>query len=77
MWKKSEDFSQESLARLLRSPQAQALAQLLGQMDSSTLNQAAAMASQGQTEDAKQLLQPLLQNAQVQALLKQMEDSHG
>lgn len=77
MWKKSDDFSKEDLARLLASPQAQALARMLQQMDPGQLNQAAAMASQGNTEGAKQALSGVLQDPNVQQLIRDMEDNHG
>lgn len=77
MWKKSDDFSGEALSQLLHSPQAQALARLLEQMDSDTLNRAASMASQGDTEGARKALSPVLEDGRVKQLLKDMEASNG
>lgn len=77
MWKKSDDFSGEALSRLLHSPQAQALARLLEQMDSDTLNRAASMASQGDTEGARKALSPVLGDNRVKRLLEDMEESNG
>ena len=77
MWKKSDDFSAADLAKLMSSPQAQALAQLLQQMDAATLNQAAALASQGDAQGAKALLNPVLQDPKVKDLLQSREDCNG
>lgn len=77
MWKKSDDFSGEAFSRLLRSPQAQALARLLEQMDPDTLNRAASMASQGDTEGARKALSPVLEDGRVKRLLEDMEASNG
>lgn len=77
MWKKNNDFSKEELSRLLNSPEAMALAAMLQKMDPSTLNQAAAAATGGDGEKAKQLLSPLMQDPAVQKLLKGMGGNHG
>ena len=77
MWKKSDDFSRDELARLMSSPQAQALAQLLRQADPQTLSQAAAMAAQGNAQGAQEILSPLLQDPQIRNLIQDMEDNHG
>lgn len=77
MWKKSDEYSGEALSRLLRSPQAQALARLLEQMDSDTLNRAASLASQGDTEGARKALSPVLEDGRVKHLLEDMEESNG
>lgn len=77
MWKKSDEYSGEALYRLLRSPQAQALARLLEQMDSDTLNRAASLASQGDTEGARKALSPVLEDGRVKHLLEDMEESNG
>lgn len=77
MWKKSNDFSADDLQRLMASPQAQALAQILRQMDPNTLQQAASMAAQGNQEGAKAMLSPVLKDPKIQKLLQNGEDSHG
>lgn len=77
MWKKNDAFSNPDLARMLSSPEAQALAQMLGQMDPAALNQAAALASQGDALGAKRILSPFLEDPKVKKLLGTMEDSHG
>ena len=77
MWKKSEGFSERDLAKLLSSPQAQALAKMLQQMDPATLNQAASMAASGNTQGAQALLSPLLKDPKVGKLIQDMEDPHG
>lgn len=77
MWKKSNDFSGEELSRLLSSPQAQALARMLQQMDPKMLNRAAELAAQGDTLGAKDALQPILSDPNVQNLIQNKEESHG
>ena len=77
MWKKSNDFSQEELKKLLQSPQAQALAKMLQQMDPGTLSQAALLASQGDSQGAMNLLGPVLQDPQTKDILQNREDPHG
>lgn len=77
MWKKSDDFSNADLARLLASPQAQALAQMLRQMDPNTLNKAASMAAQGNTQAAQAILSPLLEDPKIRNLIQNAEDLHG
>ena len=77
MWKKSDDFSSADMAKLLSSPQAQALAQLLQQMDPNILNQAANLAAQGNAQDAKDLLSPVLQDPKIKKLLQSREDPNG
>ena len=77
MWKKSDDFSNPDLVRLLASPQAQQLARMLGQMDPATLSRAAELATRGDTEGAKKMLSPILNDPKVKDLQESMEDTHG
>lgn len=77
MWKKNDDFSKEDIARLLASPQARALAQMLQQMDPDTLSKAAAMATQGDADGARNALSSVLQDPKVQDLIQNMEEKHG
>lgn len=77
MARKNEDFSHSDLARMLRQPEAQALMQRLRQLDSAALQQAVQQAMSGNTEGAKELLTPLMQDPTVQHLTNQMRDSHG
>lgn len=77
MAQKNEDFSQADLARLMRQPETRELLARLRQLDSDALQQAVHQAMQGNTEQAKQLLTPLMQDRQVQDLAEKMRDSHG
>ena len=77
MWKKNDDFSSEDISRLLNSPQAMALAAMLQKMDPKLLSQAADAATRGDTEAAKKLLSPLMQDPKVNDLLGQMGGKHG
>lgn len=74
---KYEDFSQADLAQILRRPETQELLNRLRQLDSAALSQAVHQAMQGNTEGAKQILTPLMQDPQVQSLSEQMRDQHG
>lgn len=77
MAKKNDDFSPAELMRLLQRPETRALLNRLQQLDSSALAQAAQAATHGDTEKAKQVLSPLLQDEQVQKLTQQMRGSNG
>ena len=77
MARKNEEFSQGELARMLRQPEAQELMARLRQLDSGALQQAVQQAMSGNTEGAKELLTPLMQDPTVQNLTERMRDSHG
>jgi len=71
------DFSQSELARMLRQPEAQALMARLRQLDGSALQQAVRQAMSGNTEGARELLSPMMQDPTVQQLTNRMRESHG
>lgn len=77
MAKKNDEFSKNDLMRMLRQPETQALLARLQQLDSNVLQQAAQKATQGDTSGAKELLQPLLQDEQVQKLTEEMRQRNG
>lgn len=77
MARKNEDFSQSDLSYLMRQPEAQELLNRLRQLDSAALSQAVHQAMQGNTEQAKELLNPLMQDRQVQDLADRMRNGHG
>ena len=77
MARKNEEFSQNDLAHLLRQPETQALMARLRELDTGTLQKAVQQAMSGNTEGAKDLLSPLMQDRQVQDLAKQMRENHG
>lgn len=77
MWKKNDNFSQQDLSKLLASKEAMALAAMLQQMDTDTLNRAASLASQGNTTQAQQLLSPLMNDPKVRELITKMEEGNG
>lgn len=77
MWKKSDDFSEADISRILASPQAQQLAAMLQQMDTDTLNKAASLAVQGDAAQAQQLLTPVLQDPKIQELIQKMGENNG
>lgn len=77
MARKNEEFSQNDLARMMRRPEAQELMARLRQLDSSALQQAVQQAMRGNTDEAKELLTPLMRDPTVQDLAGKMRDSHG
>ena len=77
MFQKNGDFSKSDLARMLRSPEAQALLARLQQIDQTALQSAVDKAFRGDTAGAKEALSPLLADRQVQQLSEQMRDGHG
>lgn len=77
MVQKNEDFSQSQLRELLQSPEAAALLGRLRQMDAAALQQAVNLAFQGQTQQARDVLTPMLQDEQVQDLTRKMRNEHG
>lgn len=72
MQKNSEKFSVQDAMRLADTPAGQELLNLLRRGDSSELQQAAQMASEGNYAQAQQLLSGLLQDPEVQRLLSKM-----
>lgn len=72
MQKNSSDFSMQEALRLAKSPTGQRLLAMLQQYDPGTLEKAAAQASQGNSDTAKETLQSLLASPQVQAMLQQL-----
>lgn len=77
MVQKNEDFSPSQLAQLMNRPEAQAMLARLKQMDDTALRQAVQLAFQGRTDQAKEILTPLMQDSQLQSLANQMRDSNG
>ena len=72
MQKNSQNFSMQEAMRLANSDAGQKLLALLKQSDSNQLQQAMAQASAGNYENAQQALRSLLENSEVQTLLKEL-----
>lgn len=73
-----DNFSLDNVKKLMQSPAGKQLISLLQNADSSQLQNAAQKASDGNMEEAKKALAPLLASPQIQALLKQLgEQGHG
>ena len=72
MQKNSEKFSVQDAMRLAGTPAGQELLNLLRRGDSSELQQAAQLASEGNYAHAQQLLSGFLQDPEVQRLLSKM-----
>lgn len=77
MLKKSDDFSSADIKKLLRQPETQALISRLRQLDTAAIEQAAQMAAHGDAKGAQQMLEPLMQDGQVQELTRRLRDQHG
>ena len=74
---KNQDFSQEDLAQMLRRPEAQELLSRLRQLDSAALHNAVHQAMQGNTDSARQILTPMMQDPKIQSLAEQMRGGYG
>ena len=72
MHKNSENFSVQDAMRLAGTPAGQELLDLLRRSDSSGLQQAAQLASEGNYAQAQQLLSGFLRDPEVQRLLSKM-----
>ena len=72
MHKNSENFSVQDAMRLAGTPAGQELLNLLRRGDSSELQQAAQLASEGNYAQAQQLLSGFLRDPEVQRLLSKM-----
>lgn len=77
MVQKNEDFSQSRIQELLQRPEAAQLLSLLKQIDPAALQQAVRLAFQGQTDRARDVLSPMLQDDKVQELTRKMRDGNG
>lgn len=71
------NFSQSDLTRMMQKPEAQALLARLRQLDSAALQRAVQQAMRGNTEGAKELLTPLMQDPDVQDLAGKMRNTNG
>ena len=72
MQKNSQNFAMQEAMRLANSDAGQKLLALLKQSDSNQLQQAMAQASAGNYENAQQVLRSLLENSEIQTLLKEL-----
>lgn len=72
MQKNSENFSVQDAMRLAGTPAGQELLNLLRRSDSSGLQQAAQLASEGNYAQAQKLLSSFLRDPEVQRLLSKM-----
>ena len=72
MQKNSQNFSMQEAMRLANSDAGQRLLAILKQSDSEQLQQAMAQASAGNYQSVQQTLSSLLENREVQALLKEL-----
>ena len=66
------NFPIEEAQQLAKSTSGQELMQLLQQGDGAKLDEAAALLQQGNTQQAKALLLPILEDPKILALLRQL-----
>lgn len=66
------NFPIEEAQQLAKSTSGQELLQLLQQGDDAKLDEAAALLQQGNTQQAKALLLPILEDPKILALLRQL-----
>lgn len=66
------NFPIEEAQQLAKSTSGQELLQLLQQGDGAKLDEAAALLQQGNTQQAKALLLPILEDPKILALLRQL-----
>ena len=72
MQKNSENFSMQEAMRLAQSPAGKELIATLRRADNAQLQAAASQAAAGDYESAKKALLPLLNDPEIQALMKQL-----
>lgn len=72
-------FTPQQLALVISTPEGRRLLQLLQQDGGQALRQAGAAMAAGNTEDAKRVLAPMLQNPEAAALLQKLQEeyTHG
>lgn len=68
----NSDFSMTEAMRLAQTPAGRQLIDMIQQQNSNAFHQAITSAATGDYQRAQELLKPLLQNPEIQALLKQM-----
>lgn len=67
----------QTITRLMQSPQAKALAQMLSRSDTSELKHAAQQAAKGDTAQLAKLMEQLSSQPESSQLLKQLEQTMG
>jgi hypothetical protein len=78
MQKKSDDFSLQEAMRLANSPAGQQILAMLRQNNPHQLQQAMGQAASGNYTQAQYTLKSLLQDPQLQTLLRQLQEgNHG
>lgn len=70
--KDGTNFSPEQVKKILSSPEAQQLIALLNKDGGQSLQKAAAEFRKGNTAGAQEVLKPLMDNKEAEALLKKM-----
>lgn len=70
--KDGTNFSPEQIKKVLSSPEAKQLMALLNRDGGQSLQKAAAEFRRGNTAGAQEVLKPLMENQEAEALLKKM-----
>lgn len=77
MQNNSQNFSMQDMMRIAQSPTGQQLLSLLKQGDPSQIRNLSAMASSGNIDQAKSLLQQMLSSNDAQKLMQKLEEENG
>ena len=77
MQNNSQNFSMQDMMRIAQSPTGQQLISLLKQSDPSQLKKLSAMASSGNMDQAKDVLQQMLRSNEAQTLMQKLEEENG
>jgi hypothetical protein len=66
------EFSKADAEKFLNNPGVLELMEALKNMDADTMRSAAQLASSGETESARAILQPIINDPRIQQILKQL-----
>lgn len=67
-----KNFSVEDVKRLVKTPAGQQLISMLQKADTNAIKEAMKQATDGNMEQAKQALEPMLNSPEIQQLLRQL-----
>ena len=77
MQKNSDNFSVQEAMRLAKTPAGQQLIAILKDQDPRAIQKAMSHAASGNYNDAKEVISALLQNEDIQKIMKQLGDQDG
>lgn len=77
MEKKSQDFSKFDAIELLKTPAGRQFAAKMQQQYQTQMEQAMSLMLSGRGDEARKLLEPILQSPDAQQLMQQLGGQHG